>query len=270
MNLKTLLLASAVCAVMISSSSCSTNRTSLTYFEDTATVTDTSFPMGEYNIKIQPDEEHFSSVSSLVPEATAMYNLPVMNPGLRSNIGTTTTPQSQTYVVDPKGDIIFPVLGKLHVAGYTVEGLADEITKMVSKDVSDPIVRVELMNFKVNVLGEVRSPGAKHCNTRRVTILDALSMAGDMTSYGRRDNIAVIREVDGKRELHRLDLNKSDVFTSPYFYLQQIDIVYVEPNKIIQDNSKYNQNNAYKLSVTSTVVSAASVIASLVIALTVK
>ena len=162
------------------------------------------------------------------------------------------------------------MLGKLHVAGYTVEGLADEITKMVSKDVSDPIVRVELMNFKVNVLGEVRSPGAKHCNTRRVTILDALSMAGDMTSYGRRDNIAVIREVDGKRELHRLDLNKSDVFTSPYFYLQQNDIVYVEPNKIIQDNSKYNQNNAYKLSVTSTVVSAASVIASLVIALTVK
>ena len=101
MNQKTLLLASAVCAVMISSSSCSTNRTSLTYFEDTATVTDTSFPMGEYNIKIQPDDELFISVSSLVPEATAMYNLPVMNPGLRSNIGTTTTPQSQTYVVDP-------------------------------------------------------------------------------------------------------------------------------------------------------------------------
>jgi len=271
MSLKSILLSAVVTLTIIGATSCTSSKSSLTYFKDLSNVTEKTFEQGEYGIRIQPDDELFISVTSLVPEATAQYNLPLMNPGLRGNMGiTTTTPQSQTYVVDPKGDIIFPVFGVIHVEGMTVEALSEKISKLVSKDVADPIVKVELMNFKFNVLGEVNSPGVKRVDAHKVSIFDALAMAGDLTSYGKRENVALIREENGKRVLHRINLNSSEVFESPYYYLQQNDVIYVEPNKILEDNSKYNQNNAYKLSLTSTIVSAASVIASLVIALTVK
>lgn len=270
MNIKPILLHTAVAFSILAMTSCSSKKSNLVYFDDLSKVSETVYDSDEYVVKIQPDDELFISVTSLYPEATAQYNLPVMNPGLRSNIGKNTNPQSQTYVVDPKGDIIMPVLGKIHVAGYTVEGLSDRIAEMVSKDVQDPVVKVELMNFRFSVLGEVTAPGMKQTYTRRVSIFDALGMAGDITPYGEKSRVAIIREKDGKRIIHRLNLNKSEIFESPYYYLQQNDIVYVEPNEIREDNAKYNQNNAYKLSVTSTIVSAASVIASLVIALTVK
>lgn len=134
----------------------------------------------------------------------------------------------------------------------------------------DPQVYVQLVNFVVNVAGEVKNPGQIPVKRNRMTILDALSAAGDLTEYGERSNVLIIREENGERKFAHLDLNSSDLLTSPYYYLQQNDYIYVEPNKIREANSKYNQNNSYKLSLTSTIVSAASVIASLVIALTVK
>jgi len=140
----------------------------------------------------------------------------------------------------------------------------------VSQNVKDPFVRVELIQFGVNVMGEVQSPHRVEINKQRFTLLDALAAAGDLTVYAKRDNILVMRTENGQLTYHRVSLNDPDLFKSPYFYMQQNDVVYVEPNKIKIDNSKYNQNNAYKLSTISTVVSMASVIASLVIALTVK
>ena len=175
-----------------------------------------------------------------------------------------------TYVVDTKGDIDFPILGKIHVAGLNCEQLRDLLTERISKDVKDPLVTVTLANFKVVVAGEVNKPGNIPVKGNRVTVLDALSAAGDLTPYGERSNVLVIREENGKRTFAHLDLNSSEVLTSPYYYLQQNDYVYVEPNKIRQANSKYNQDNASKLTVISTVVSACSVIASLVIALAIK
>ena len=152
----------------------------------------------------------------------------------------------------------------------TTEQLADELTHRISRDVQDPIVRVELLNFKVIVAGEVAKPAAVKVSNSRMTILEAISEAGDLTPYGRRDNVLVIREENGKRTYARVDLSSKDLLNSPYYYLKQNDYIYVEPNDIREANSRYNQDNAYKLSVTSTIVSAASVIASLVIALTVK
>ena len=119
-------------------------------------------------------------------------------------------------------------------------------------------------------MGEVKNPHRIYVNSERFTLLDALSAAGDLTEYGERGNVLVIREENGQQIYHRLDLADSNIFSSPYFYLQQNDVVYVEPNQIRIDNSKYNQNNAFKLSVISTIVSTASVVASLVIALAVK
>ncbi|MDE5750479.1 MAG: SLBB domain-containing protein, partial [Duncaniella sp.] len=132
-------------------------------------------------------------------------------------------------------------------------------------------VTVNLMNFTVNVAGEVKEPGRIHVDGNRITILDALTAAGDLTEFGERSRVLVIREQpDGTRQFAHLDLNSSKIVESPYYYLQQNDYVYVEPNKIRQQNSKYNQNSAFKLQVVSTIVSVASVIASLVIALAVK
>ena len=267
MKLKAIAVASIATVMM---ASCSTQRSPLTYFEDIDKSVEFAAATADYSPVIAPDDELYIMVTSLHPGATAAYNLPMSNMSTHSTFNINSTPQQQTYLVDNKGDITMPVLGKVHAAGLTVTGLCDKLTQLIGKDVENPEVYVRLVNFKVNVAGEVREPGPQKVATERYSILDALTAAGDLTEFGERNNVLLIREEDGKRVAHRLDLNKADLLTSPYFYLQQNDYVYVQPNKIRQDNSKYNQNNAFKVSVISTIVSGCSVVASLVIALTVK
>lgn len=254
----------------IAFSSCSSYNTSLPYFSDISDLQSGEFTQGDYGIKIIPDDELLITVTSMVPSATAMYNLSLSNPAVREQLLNVSQPQQQTYIVDGNGNIQFPVLGKLHVAGLSTQELTQELVACISKNVENPIVRVQLVNFRINVLGEVKKPGAISVKKERYSILDALADAGDLTEYGERSNVMLIREVDGKRVYQRLNLNSSGVLTSPYFYLQQNDVVYVEPNEIRRENAKYNQNNSYKISVVSTIVSACSVIASLIIALAVK
>ena len=190
------------------------------------------------------------------------------NPATRNGILNPTQPRTQTYIVDERGDVMMPVLGRIHVGGMTLPEVSRMVTDMVAKDVKDPYVRVDIVNFGIDVLGEVKTPHRVITSQQYFTVLDALAACGDLTEFGMRDRVYVIRTEDGQRAYHRLDLTSSEVFSSPYFYMRQNDVVYVEPNKIRIDNSKYNQNNAFKLSVISTVVSSVSVIASLVIALT--
>lgn len=270
MNLKQILGISAVTTVLLAgNSSCSSSRSPLTYFKDVQTETVMTSP-AQYSPVIEPDDELYIMVTSWAPSATAAYNLPLTNPAQSETMGMSSTPRIQSYLVNPQGDIDMPQLGKIHVAGLTCEQLKDELYNKISADVEDPVIIVRLMNFKVNVAGEVQHPGPQKVGTERYSILDALTAAGDLTEYGERNNVLLIREENGQRTAHRINLNDPSVLTSPYFYLQQNDYVYVEPNKIRKDNSKYNQNNAFKVSVISTIVSACSVVASLVIALTVK
>ena len=166
--------------------------------------------------------------------------------------------------------IQLPVLGEIQAAGLSTKELEAVIKNRVSEHVKDPFVRVEMINFTVNVMGEVRAPQRIVVGKERFSVLDALAAAGDLTEYGKRDNVLVIRTENGKSTYHRLNLTDGSIYASPYFYLQQNDVVYVEPNDIKIDNSKYNQFSAFKLSQLSTIVSLASVIASLVIALSVK
>ncbi len=266
MKLKSVLLSFIL---LIAMSGCSSHKSTLPYFTDLTASTGT-LETFDYLPVIQPDDELFISVSAINMAAVAAYQLPIGNPAPREAILQPSSPQFLPYIVDSKGNIEFPVLGSLHVEGMTTEQLAAELTDKISRDVQNPIVRVELLNFKVIVSGEVNKPSAIKVKNNRMTILEALSEAGDLTPYGRRDNVLVIREENGKRTYARLDLSSSELLNSPYYYLKQNDYIYVEPNKIREANSRYNQDNAYKLSVTSTIVSAASVIASLVIALTVK
>lgn len=230
---------------------------SLAYFENADSLKTVGTTALDYAVKIRPADELIITVNSIVPEATAAYNL-------------SSTPQNQTYVVDTDGEITMPVIGKIHAAGMTTKGLGDYLTEKISKEVDSPVVRVQLANFRVNVLGEVKRPGAIEAKSERFTIFDALAAAEDMTEYGERTNVMVIREENGQRAYHRVNLKDARIVDSPYYYLQQNDVVYVEPNQIKAGNAKYSQNNAFKVAVVSTIVSAVSVIASLVIALAVK
>lgn len=249
---------------------CTKTSSSLTYFQNIDSIANVPITAGDFDLRIEPDDELFISVNSLVPEATAAYNLPLSNPATISSLRLTEQPRQTTYIVSESGYIILPVLGRMYVKGLTTQELAERITKEVEKEVKDPVVKVQLLNFRVNVLGEVAHPGSRNITRERYSILDAISDAGDLTPYGQRDQVILIREENGKRAYHQLNLNDVATLSSPYFYMQQNDVLYVAPNNIRKDNAKYNQNNAYKISVISTVVSACSVVASLVIALVVK
>lgn len=264
-------LVTLVAAALLTASCSTTKEKNLAYFKDLAAQQSGTIATAAYHdITIRPDDELVISVTSKIPEATAMFNVPLNNPALRSELAGTSQPRVQTFIVDSAGDIVLPVLGRKHVGGLSTRQVADEIRTEVEKQVHDPYVRVELLMVPVNVIGEVRAPQRLGLHQQRCTVLDAIAACGDLTEFAKRTDIIVIRTEGDKTTYGHLDLGSSDLFASPYFYLQQNDIVYVEPNQIKTDNSKYNQNNAYKLTVVSTVVSAASVIASLVIALAVK
>ena len=262
----------ASCAIVLASCSSSKDNT-LAYFKDLENIPDGTLmtsPAASREILIAPDDELLITVTSSSPEATAIYNLPLANPAKRASIIATSQPSQQTYIVGSDGYINFPVLGRIHVNGQTTEQISDGIRAQVAMSVKDPYVNVQLVNFFVNVLGEVKEPKRVQVTKKHFSVFDALAEAGDLTEFARRDNVIVIRDENGNKTYHTLDLTNSNVVSSPYFLLKQNDAIYVTPNKIKVDNSKYNQNNAFKLSVISTVVSAASVIASLVIALAVR
>lgn len=251
--------------------SCSTSRNSVSYFQDMASGKNVLEGVERnYEVKITSDDLLAISVSSIDPNAIAIFNLPAttfLKPG---EAEISTTPVLQSYLVDPSGYIDFPVLGKLKVAGMTRNELADFLKKGISKYAKDPLVTVNIMNFKVSVLGEVNKPGTISITNERISILDAISMAGDLTINGKRTNVVLIRDENGKTTYHVFDLTSSDIFKSPYFYLKQNDIIYVEPNKARRSNANYSQSAQFNTSVASTIISALSVIASLCIAFMVK
>lgn len=269
MKISKLICATCLAAVL---SSCSSSKESLTYFSNLSPEqTSGTIEGGSYEITIIPDDELVITVTSLTPDATAPYNAPLAAISNRAEKQEATRQQTlQTYIVDQNGYISMPIIGKIKAAGLTTNQLCKQITDKVAQNVIDPYVRVQLLNYRVNVLGEVKSPGAIKVVKERYSILDALAEAGDLTPYGRRENVLLIREENGQRVYHRLNLNDAATLSSPYFYLRQNDVVYVEPNNVLQSNSRYSQDNGYKLSVISTIVSAASVIASLAIAIFIK
>ena len=233
----------------------------LAYFKDAPRNEETEQD-GQFSKGIQTNDLLYIYVESRAPEATVRFNQEtnkiaidggvVMNPGGSAVTG---------YLVNNEGDIIFPVLGRLHVLGKTHAQLAAEIEqKLVSEGhILDATVTVKLMNFKVSVLGEVRQPGQIQASGERLTIFEALSMVGDMTIYGQRHNVTVVREENGNRIVGEIDLTSKDVFDSPYYYLHQNDVVYVEPNMKQKRNA---ERDPMTLSYISSVVSIVSVLTS--------
>lgn len=258
-------------ALVLLACACNNNKTVLPYFTDIQNIREGVIPVEDYRPVIKPDDELLITVSAENMEAAVEFNLPAYIAPAETGPTTVGTMQMfQTYRVSSKGDISFPKLGEIHVAGMTLEDLKDYLKKSISKYIENPDINVRFAEFKISVAGEVLQPGRYDITGTRFSLLDALAAAGDLTPYGERSNVLLIREENGERKFVHLDLNSSETLKSPYFYLKQNDYIYVAPNDVRQSNSKYDQNNAYKLTMTSTIVSAASVIASLVIALTVK
>lgn len=198
----------------------------------------------KYEVIIHGDDLLAIMVNSRDPELALPFNMPMVSYQLGSNTGGQQ--RVLGYLVDTNGNIDFPILGEIHVEGLTRMQLTELIkNKLIEGDlIKDPIVTVQFLNFKISVMGEVGRPGSFTISGDRITLLEALSMAGDLTIYGRRDRVGVIRENNGKRTILFHDLRSADIFNSPCYYLQQNDIVYVEPNKAKSGQSSINQNNS--------------------------
>lgn len=251
-----------MCVVVLCTSCASSKK--VVYLQDVVPLKQQDIEQ-KYEVYINNDDLLAIMVNSKNPELALPFNMPMVS----YQLGSQTAPQQRVlgYLVDTNGDIDFPILGKLHVAGLTRLQLTDMIKqRLIDEDlIKDPIVTVQFLNYKVSVMGEVNRPGSFNISGDRITLLEALSMAGDLTIYGRRDRVAVIREKDGKRTILMHDLRSSDIFNSPCYYLQQNDIVYVEPNKAKAGQSEINQNKSVGvwLSAASILVSIASLIVTL-------
>ena len=235
------------------------------YFQNVEVVNEVEQQEKLYDAKIMPKDLLTIVVSCTSPELAIPFNLTVAsNAGIAVSTSSyvTTQPVLQPYLVDNEGNINFPVLGELKLGGLTkreAEQLIIDKLKPYMKET--PIVTVRMVNYKISVIGEVTRPGTFTISNEKVNLLEALAMAGDMTVYGLRDNVKLIREdANGKQQIVTLDLNKAETILSPYYWLQQNDIVYITPNKAKARNSDVGNSTSLWFSATSILVSVVSLL----------
>ena len=218
-----------------------------------------------YDARIMPKDQITISVNTTTPEASLPFNLLLQNAyqqgrTISSGAGGTLMP----YLVDNQGFINFPIVGKLHVGGLTkseAEKLVTEKIRPYMAESENPVVTVTMASYSVSVLGEVNRPGTFQVSREKITILEALAQAGDLTIYGVRDRVKLIREdATGKKQIVTLNLNDANIVNSPYYYLQQNDVVYVEPNNVKAQNSKVGQTTTLWFSATSILISLTSLL----------
>lgn len=252
-----------ICTLCLLMASCASQR-KLSYFRAVDAAAADSIN-AHYQPKDEPvvvkGDQLLISVSALDPEAAAPFNLPAATFQAAGEDKVLTTQTLQRYTVDKDGNIEMPVLGVVPVEGLSKSQLIDDLKNRLAPLIKDPIVNVQFGSFYVSVLGEVKNPGKYQVLTDRCTLLDALALAGDLTIYGKRQNVLLTRETNGKLEFTRFNLNAPEILTSPYFFLQQNDVIYVEPNNA---RALSSQNVSLYLSMLTTMGSMATVIVSVV------
>lgn len=216
-----------------------------------------------YDARIMPKDQLTISVNTTTPEASLPFNLLLQNEYTQGR-SMSAAGVLMPYLVDNDGYITFPVIGRLKVAGLTkseAEKLIFEKIRPYMAENENPVVIVRMSSYSVSVLGEVARPGSFQVSREKITILEALAQAGDLTIYGVRDKVKLIREdISGKKQIVTLDLNDANLVNSPYYYLQQNDVVYVEPNKVKAQNSKVGQTTTLWFSATSILISLTSLL----------
>ena len=217
-----------------------------------------------YDAKIMPKDILTITVNTVNPDAAAPFNLTVPTAYSSQTRGTYSQAVLQTYLVDNQGVIDYPVLGRIKVGGLTkseCEAMIHDKIKPYLNANENPVVTVQMSSYSISVLGEVNHPGSFQVSREKINILEALAQAGDLTIYGVRENVKLIREdATGKKQIYRVNLNDANLLTSPYYYLQQNDIVYVEPNKVKAKNSTIGQSTTLWISATSILISMASLL----------
>ena len=274
MRIKNIALCCAV-GLTVMVTSCSTPK-DITYFQTLNNGDQIQLPEAQA-IKLVPADKVLILVHTTDPRLNAQFNLPVPTTRISSLTSTNSVQQQYSvqeatpYTVDANGNINFPILGKLHVAGMTADQLAAYIrAELTGRDLAkDPVVTVEFVNMSVNVLGEVAKPGRVAIKRQDYTILDALSDAGDLTIYGIRENVKVMRTKNGVQNVYTVDLTKGkEVMQSPVYYLQQNDVVYVEPNNTKKNTSKPSGNIWQQPGIWISMLGSAISIATMIITLT--
>lgn len=231
-----------------------TSRKNLVYLQNVD-----SLSKEEKNARFEPVLQNDDLLSIIVaaeqPEATLPFNLPQIQGNYQVNENQDGI---KTYLIDSDGFIEFPVIGKIKLAGLTRGEAIKKIELEVKEYITKPIINLRILNYKISVLGEVNRPGSFKVSSERITLLEALSLAGDLTIYGRRNNILLIRESNGVKSFTRIDITKADFINSPHYYLAQNDIILVEPNKTKINSSVVGPN-------VSTILSAVSIVGTIVL-----
>ena len=256
MKFSKLVLSGALGIALLIATSCGTPK-NVAYFQDLNNNPDTVITLQNRVITVKPTDKIYIGVKSKDQQISQLFNLTGSNSSSSSNVSK----DAYYYTVDSKGNIDFPVLGTVHVANLSREQVAEKIKKALidASLVKDPVVTVGLSNLHYSVMGEVNHPGQFAIEDEKVTILDAISNAGDLTITGVRDDVMVLRQENGHQKIYKINLcSGKDVFSSPVYYLQQNDVVYVSPNDTKKRTSTVNgntiQSTGFWLSVSSLAV----------------
>lgn len=265
-NMKKLLIPFVLMTIVLLLDACSSAK-QVAYFQNIDSTSLTA-SKGLYDARIMPKDLLTITVVTSDPSTSKPFNLSIQNTlGTDGRLGSTTGSLLQ-YLVNNDGDIDFPVVGTVQVAGLTKDQCEDLIKSKVKPYLAEsenPVVTVSMSSYRVTVAGEVTSPKVVPVSTEKMSVLEALAQAGDLTIYGRRDNVLLIREnADGQKEAHRLNLNDANIINSPYYYVQQNDYIYVEPNSVKAKNSAIGQSTTLWFSFVSILTSVAALVVNIV------
>tara|TARA_B100000497_G_scaffold121832_1_gene152134 strand:+ start:349 stop:1125 length:777 start_codon:yes stop_codon:yes gene_type:complete len=238
--------------------SCASKKNIL-YLQDIENYSNTT-SSSKNQIRFKKNDEITINVSSSDKKSAIPFNLPLVSNANNNQINLQQT--IQPYLVDENGDIQFPILGKIHVLGLTRNELNDLLKERIEEYVKSPIINIRITNFSVSVLGEVRKPGVYRINNERVTLLEALSLAGDLSIYAERKEIILIREdKDYNKVYFKINITESKLFDSDYYYLQQNDAIVVSPNRAQVQSSAFNRNTPIYVSIASLLLSVLTIFA---------
>ena len=252
-------------ALLFTICSCTTSN-QVTYFQDVDQLPDTLAEVRPLTT-INAFDELRIIVTAENAASVAAFNKPMFIERSIGDRGISTVNQIMTYLVDADGNIDFPIIGRIHVAGMTTDELTKELKAMISQYVVNPIVSIDPLAFPIQVIGEVNAPGTVYIQAHHNNIIDALSKVHDLTIYGNRKNVLILHRENNMLVKHRVDLTAASTLTDPQCYLHQQDVVIVEPNDARRSSSNYDSMKQQNLSFISTIVGVVSVLSSLAIAI---
>ncbi len=246
-----------ILVILVSLCSC-VSKKDITYFQNDQI--EQSKVSNSYKTILKPDDLLLITVSAIDLEAVRHFNLPAVT--FDNTTGNAVgTPRQQSYLVDNEGFIDFPVLGRLKLGGLSRKEAINLLKNKLDPDyVKDPTINIRIANYTITVLGDVKSPGTYTIPNERITILEAIGLAGDLNITGKRNTVKVFREINGEKIQFDIDLRSNKVFTSPVYYLQQNDLVYIDQNKSSSQDAAFNRNTGLFVSIGSIIVSLIAVL----------